>query len=91
MRSLILAEAKLCFEEEMALEYAVEELEPLAFLLGRLLDQVCARLAARSLAPAPFGCDSNWMPACRKRILQIEMHEAHGPQKASQRNSYEKL
>ncbi len=33
----------------MALEYAVEELEPLAFLLGRLLDQLCARLTARSL------------------------------------------
>jgi protein ImuB len=49
-RALILAEPKLCFEEEMALEYAVEELEPLAFLLGRLLDQVCARLAARSLS-----------------------------------------
>ena len=49
-RSLILAEPKLCFEEEMALEYAVEELEPLAFLLGRLLDQLCARLTARSLS-----------------------------------------
>jgi protein ImuB len=28
----------------------VEELEPLAFILGRLLDQLCARLHARSLA-----------------------------------------
>ncbi len=34
----------------MELEDAVEELEPLSFLLGRLLDQLCARLAARSLA-----------------------------------------
>src|SRR5579864_9428035 len=50
VRSMILAEPKLSFEEEMALEYAVEELEPLAFLLGRLLDQLCARLTARSLA-----------------------------------------
>jgi protein ImuB len=50
VRSMILAEPKLCFEEEMALEYAVEELEPLAFLLGRLLDQLCARLSARSLS-----------------------------------------
>jgi protein ImuB len=49
-RSLALAEAELGFEEEMALEYGVAELEPLAFLLGRLLDQLCARLAARSLA-----------------------------------------
>ena len=49
-RSMILAEPKPCFEEEMALEYALEELEPLAFLLGRLLNQLCARLAARSLS-----------------------------------------
>ena len=50
VRSMILAEPTLSFEEEMTLEYAVEELEPLAFLLGRLLDQLCARLTARSLA-----------------------------------------
>ncbi len=50
LRSMILAEPKLCFEEEIELEYAVEELEPLSFLLGRLLDQLCARLSARSLS-----------------------------------------
>src|SRR5487761_851990 len=50
LRSLVLAEPLICFEEEMPLDYAVAELEPLAFLLGRLLDQLCARLAARSLA-----------------------------------------
>src|SRR5487761_761045 len=49
-RSLALIEPSVDFEEEMALEYAVAELEPLAFLLGRLLDQLCARLTARSLA-----------------------------------------
>ena len=30
--------------------FPVSELEPLAFLLGRLLDQLCARLSARALA-----------------------------------------
>src|SRR5579863_7091383 len=63
VRSMILAEPKLCFEEEMALEYAVEELEPLAFLLGRLLDQLCARLSARSLSACAlhlrFGLDNS--------------------------------
>jgi protein ImuB len=39
-------------EEEMELDDAVEDLEPLAFVLGRLLDQVCARLAARALSAA---------------------------------------
>ena len=50
VRSMILAEPQLRFEEEMALEYAIEELEPLTFLLARLLDQLCARLSARSMA-----------------------------------------
>src|SRR5580658_1781239 len=50
VRSLVLAEPEIHFEEEMELEDAVEELEPLSFLLGRLLDQLGARLVARSLA-----------------------------------------
>ncbi|HMD97940.1 MAG TPA: DNA polymerase Y family protein [Terriglobia bacterium] len=49
-RLLVPAEAALHFEEAMELEYPVELLEPLAFILGRLLDQLCARLSARSLA-----------------------------------------
>jgi protein ImuB len=49
-RSLAIAEPAHSFTEEMELDDAVEELEPLSFLLGRLLDQLCARLAARSLA-----------------------------------------
>ncbi len=52
VRSLLLAEPEICFVEEMELEEAVEDLEPLSFLLGRLLDQLCARLQARSLAAA---------------------------------------
>ena len=49
-RSLVLAEPTVHFVEEFELEDSVEDLESLAFLLGRLLDQLCARLAARSLA-----------------------------------------
>jgi protein ImuB len=49
-RSLAIAAPVHFFEEEMELDDAVEELDPLSFLLGRLLDQLCARLAARSLA-----------------------------------------
>jgi protein ImuB len=47
---MVLAQAAVFFEEEMELEHAEAEIEPLSFLLGRLLDQLCARLAARSLA-----------------------------------------
>jgi protein ImuB len=50
LRSLVLAQPGVRFEEEMALDFAVAELEPLSFLLGRLLDQLCARLEARALA-----------------------------------------
>src|ERR1700723_1454668 len=49
-RSLVLAEPGLNFREELELDTAEEELEPISFLLGRLLDQLCARLQARSLA-----------------------------------------
>jgi protein ImuB len=50
LRPLVPAQAALHFEEAMELEYAVTEIEPLSFILGRLLNQLCARLAARSLA-----------------------------------------
>jgi protein ImuB len=49
-RSLVLAEPGLSFREELELDTAEEELDPVSFLLGRLLDQLCARLQARSLA-----------------------------------------
>lgn len=49
-RSMRLASSEIRFEEQIELEDAVEELEPLSFLLGRLLDQLCARLQAHALA-----------------------------------------
>ena len=48
-RTLVPVEAAPVFEEAIELEHAVVLLEPLAFLLNRLLDQICARLAARAL------------------------------------------
>jgi protein ImuB len=53
-RALTLAQPQISFEEEIALDSAIDELEPLSFLLGRLLHQVCARLEARSLAASSF-------------------------------------
>jgi protein ImuB len=49
-RELVPAEPAIVFREDMELEEPVELLEPLAFILNRLLEQVTARLLARSLA-----------------------------------------
>jgi len=38
------------FEEAIELEHPITLLEPLAFLLNRLLEQICTRLASRALA-----------------------------------------
>ncbi|MFZ0785612.1 MAG: DNA polymerase Y family protein [Candidatus Acidiferrales bacterium] len=62
-RSLIVAEQESSFEEEMEFDDAVEELDPLSFLLGRLLDQLCARLMARSLAAASIRVRFELQPA----------------------------
>ncbi len=49
-RTLALCEPSTHFEEALELESPVETLEPLSFLLNRLLDQLCSRLEARALA-----------------------------------------
>jgi len=49
-RTLVPVEPPLIFEEAIELEYPLVLLEPLAFLLGRLLEQLCARMEARALA-----------------------------------------
>jgi protein ImuB len=49
-RTLVPVTAPLLFEESIELERPLSLLEPLAFLLGRLLEQICTRLASRALA-----------------------------------------
>jgi protein ImuB len=49
-RTLVPVEAPLIFEEAVELEHPIVLLEPLAFLLNRLLEQICARLGSRALA-----------------------------------------
>lgn len=49
-RMLVPVEEPLLFEEAIELEHAIVLLEPLAFLLNRLLEQICARLGSRALA-----------------------------------------
>ena len=49
-RTLVPLETPLIFEEAVELEHPILLLEPLAFLLNRLLEQLCARLGSRALA-----------------------------------------
>ena len=49
-RQLRPIEDPLQFEESLELEYPVDLLEPLSFILARLLNEVCRRLGSRSLA-----------------------------------------
>lgn len=65
-RQLTLATPANVFEESLELDDAVEELEPLSFLLGRLLDQLCARLSARALATRAISLQLELQPAFEK-------------------------
>ena len=49
-RTLTLSEPQSRFEEAFELEFPVENLEPLSFILNRLLEQLCSRLESRALA-----------------------------------------
>jgi len=49
-RTLKLVQPSLTFEEYVELEFPIVLLEPLAFVLNRMLEQICNRLAARALA-----------------------------------------
>ena len=49
-RTLVPVEEPLIFEEGIELEHPIVLLEPLAFLLNRLLEQLCLRLGSRALS-----------------------------------------
>jgi protein ImuB len=56
-RTLVPLDPPLVFEEMIELEYPLVLLEPLAFLLGRLLERLCARLQAHALATQELRLD----------------------------------
>src|SRR6202035_2583733 len=56
-RTLVPFEPPPVFEEVIELEYPLVLLEPLAFLLGRLLERLCARLEAHALATQELRLD----------------------------------
>lgn len=91
-RQLRPMEDPLHFQAEMELDYPVELLEPLAFILARLLGEVCGALASRSLATneirlrlvlenAPEHCTSLKLPVPmldQKAFLRMLQLELNG-------------
>jgi protein ImuB len=63
VRPLLLAEPAQHFEEWFELDEAVDDLEALSFLLGRLLDQLSVRLSARALSIAAVRVNFELQPA----------------------------
>ena len=63
-RNLKLRQAAPEFKNGLELEYPIAELEPLSFILARLLNQICANLNSYALAT---------------NALQVEMKLEHGP------------
>src|SRR6266404_2585022 len=49
-RQMVLVQPPLGFEQSLELEHPLEELEPLSFILSRLLNQLCANLYSHALA-----------------------------------------
>ena len=68
-RTLVPMEGPPVFEEAIELEHPIVLLEPLAFLLNRLLDQLCARLGSRALATQEL-----------RLTLELENFSARNPQ-----------
>jgi protein ImuB len=60
------------FEESMELEHPLSLLEPLVFLLGRLLEQICARLTARALAAQELQLRLELDLSCQEEDASVE-------------------
>jgi protein ImuB len=71
-RQMVLAQPAIYFEEQMELEHAEAEIEPLSFVLGRLLDQLCARLGMRSLAAGAIRMRFQLEPSVEKQIRLLK-------------------
>lgn len=63
-RTLVPVDPPLVFEEAVELEHPLVLLEPLAFLLNRLLEQICSRLSARALATQEIQLKLELDPTC---------------------------
>jgi protein ImuB len=80
-RALVPVEPPLIFEETIELECPLVLLEPLAFALNHILEQICARLAAHALATQELRLEME---------LENAIDELHIPAQNS-RNKFERI
>src|ERR1041384_831734 len=65
-RHLDLVRPPIGFEQSLQLEHHVTEIEPLSFILSRLLNQLCANLHEYALATNELRLSVRMLPACNR-------------------------
>jgi protein ImuB len=76
VRTLTPVEPLLTFEEAVELEYPLVLLEPLAFLLGRLLEQLCTRLSMHALATQELRLRFELDSSCPEEETESRLNES---------------
>jgi protein ImuB len=90
-RTLVPSDSTLVFEEVMEVEFPLVLLEPLAFLLNRMLEQLCARLQARALAAQELRLEltlEDGQRSCAVADLNIETTKDTKLHEGTQRKHY---
>jgi len=83
-RTLVPVEPPLKFEESVELDYPLVLLEPMAFLLSHMLEQLCARLEARALATQELRLELQLEDGAHQEIPWEEIGTGYRPAKARQ-------
>ena len=93
-RTLVLAHPPLNFEEAVELEYPVALLEPLTFILNRMLEQLCARLTVRALATNELRLhlelDTSEVDIQEVHIKELHIKDLHTQQQKSVSPHYQR-
>ncbi len=76
LRNLRLYESPTVFSESVELEHPILLLEPLAFLLNRMLEQVCARLGSHALAAQELRLELELDPCGEGTLEKIGLGES---------------
>lgn len=84
-RALVPLDPPPVFEETLELEYPLVLLEPLAFALNRMLEQICGRLAAHALATQELRLELKLEPNPEQTISTDHASAAAGATRAEAR------